>query len=304
MNNKNGVSQESVKITTANNTILTLKDLREAARMANVDWNIALYANNIDRLYNDINDAIDVCVLDIFSEGAWSIIEDPCYEDFDETEDGFSSYCDDEIPDEHLRNVKALCNIIESRFNTYKDWANQRREEEELCHRVNGDEYSKPYLALYCEAYDETEDSEIYPYYGKIIEPSNRTAAQNQLLSMASVKCCKNGGSEDFQNWFCKIKFGSEIEYHVTIYVPNKDAEECDNANNLDWDNYNVTIEKKDSIIKQTNDGIRKMYNMPFLKHIQKNENPTSENDEECTTDLSWIDEVPESISFPDSHSK
>jgi hypothetical protein len=187
MNNKNGVSQESVKITTANNTILTLKDLREAARMANVDWNIALYANNIDRLYNDINDAIDVCVLDFFSEGAWSIIEDPCYEDFDETEDGFSSYCDDEIPDEHLRNVKALCNIIESRFNTYKDWANQRREEEELCHRVNGDEYSKPYLALYCEAYDETEDSEIYPYYGKIIEPSNRTAAQNQLLSMANA---------------------------------------------------------------------------------------------------------------------
>ena len=156
-------------ITTANKTVLTIDDLREAARMAKVDWNIALYANYIDHLYNNIDDAIDVCVQDFFSEDAWTIIEDSNTEDFDEAEDGFSSYCDDDILDEHLRKVKALCNIIESRFATYKDWADQRRENEELCHRTNGDKFSEAYLALFCEAYDNTQDLEMHPYYKKIV---------------------------------------------------------------------------------------------------------------------------------------
>lgn len=58
-------------------------------------------------------------------------------------------------------------------------------------------------------------------------------------------------------------------------------------------------------IMKQTKEGIKQMFKMPIQDPtLQTNENPTSENDEENTTNLSWIDEVPESISFPDSHNK
>lgn len=242
MNKNNIVSQETATLTTANNTVLTLEDLREAVRMADVDWNIALYANNIDRLYNDINDAIDVCIYDFFSKEAWTIIEDPDTKDFDEAEDGFSSYCDDDISDEHLRNVKALYSIIERRFDTYKDWAIQRREKEELCHRVNGGTYSDLYLALYCEAYDDTQDQERFPCYAKIIEQCNLTAAQKQLLTMTNVYRDIIDDFEGFQSWSGAVKFGSEIEYIITFYVPNEDAESHDDAGDLDWDKYDVTI--------------------------------------------------------------
>ena len=58
-------------------------------------------------------------------------------------------------------------------------------------------------------------------------------------------------------------------------------------------------------IMKQTRDGVKKMFKMPVQNpSLQKNAHPTNENDEENTTDLSWMEDLPESIHFPDSHSK
>ena len=127
--NKEKSNMNTKSVTTSNGIVITIKDLEMAIKIADVDWSKAAYANKNALSANPI----DICLFDFF-EDAWYVVDDYFMEEYDD--------CDGDT-------VIALALVIERRAGVWYDWAEQNKESEELCYRVNGEPFSLNYAKLY-----------------------------------------------------------------------------------------------------------------------------------------------------------
>ena len=124
---------KSINTTASNGIILTTEDLKEAIKIADVNWTEAAYANDGTKS----KDPIDICIFDFFGD-SWDLVDE-----------NFVGNYDDCNKDKHI----ALAHVIEGRASVWHDWACQAKENEEQCYRVKGEPFSLSYAELFikCE---------------------------------------------------------------------------------------------------------------------------------------------------------
>lgn len=175
-------------ITASNGITITADDLKEAIKIADVNWAEAAYANE-----GSVSDKpFDICMFDFF-EDAWDLVDEHFVEEYND--------CDED-------KVTALAHVIEGRSSIWHDWANQAKENEELVYRVKGEPFSLAYAKLYiaCERTEYTYDD------GLDVVLSNSDKLSDYVGHNDQEKY------EEYRNDFV----WGNVEYIVTLYYADE----------------------------------------------------------------------------------
>lgn len=291
-------------ITASNGIILTTDDLKEAIKNAEIQWDKVAYA--FPKVKS--KEAFDICVYDFFEDNdSWNLVDNIFVE---ECQKGDSD------------KKTILANTIKKRAEVWYGTARSKKKNEELLYRADKKPFSLDYAKLYikCTQNPEYEESSV----------------GTRVVVTKATSCVTRSGYDNAQHLLeYKGNFTwGDVEYRVTLWYPEEQAAYVEQKTAYCWDNPNyITIEVSPAIdlsvldnlsnpdnttsaeearkahVKHimdiTKEGINEMFEMPVQNpSLQKNAHPTNENDEENTTDLSWMEDLPESIHFPDSHSK
>ena len=291
-------------ITASNGIILTTDDLKEAIKNAEIQWDKVAYA--FPKVKS--KEAFDICVYDFFEDNdSWNLVDNIFVE---ECQKGDSD------------KKTILANTIKKRAEVWYGTARSKKKNEELLYRADKKPFSLDYAKLYIKCTQNPEYEE--------------TSVGTRVVVTKATSYVTRSGYDNVQHLLeYKGNFTwGDVEYRVTLWYPEEQAAYVEQKTAYCWDNPNyITIEVSPAIdlsvldnlsnpdnttsaeearkahVKHimdiTKEGINEMFEMPVQdSSLQKNAHPTNENDEENTTDLSWMEDLPESIHFPDSHSK
>lgn len=196
-------------ITASNGTVLTIDDLKEAIKIAEINWDKVAYAlKNLPS-----NDALDICMYDFFEDDvAWDMVDEIFIEKSQKGD----------------KDKKVLlANTIKKRAEAWYGMALSRKKSEELRYRVDNTPFSLAYAKLYIQCDRDPEYAE--------------SSMGTHIVVSKVVSNVKRSGydpKEHLLEYKGTLTWG-DVEYSVTLWYPEEQAAYVEQQTAYCWDNPN-----------------------------------------------------------------